>query len=91
MIKVITTKENAKPKVIPMSSLAPLQIARIHAPGGSYHGDLVMRTQSKFHHEVMNLTRTYPGGGWSRADDTTFRVVPLPPGEVVTVEISNPA
>ena len=72
------TKESRR--VVRMKNMEPLQIGRIIDNDSPYEGDIVMRTASRNHFEVMMLSPN-PGQGMCWTDDTIdWEIELLPAG-----------
>lgn len=71
---------------IPMSEMEPCQIG-IVATQGDFYNETVMRTANEDDFEVMNLTNPGRGCHWGSTDNTTLKVLILPKGSKITLEV----
>ena len=85
MIKLIS-KQEPQPvaKTKPMYQMKPLEVCVI--VGNNYTGNVVMRTASSAHVEIMNLTTPKKDCCWRQ--DPALVVRELYPGETYTLELS---
>ena len=85
MIKLIS-KQDLQPaaKTKPMYKMRPLEVCVVVS--SDYTGNVVMRTASSNHFEVMNLTKSVKDGCWRH--DPNLQVRELYPGETYTLELS---
>ena len=85
MIKLIDNKsDHPEAKTKPMYQMQPLEVCVVVS--SDYTGNVVMRTASSNHFEVMNLTKSVKDGCWRH--DPNLQVRELYPGETYTLELS---
>lgn len=87
MLKIKEIKNESGPKVIKMGDMKPLQVAKIIESSSARLGNLVMRTATANHFEVIDLSD--PGEEACWIQPSRIRVELLPPGEVVEISIFN--
>mgnify|MGYP003586472942 CR=1 FL=1 len=84
MIRIIDSTPKPVAKTKPMYEMQPLEVC---VTVDEYEkGDIVMRTASITHFEVMNLTDPYGAGCW--VGKPGLKVRELYPGETYTIELS---
>ena len=91
MIAIIPTPNTPDVKrSIRMRDMKPLQVGRVYDPGTGLHMTLVLKTASTGHgpHEFIDLTEP-SSCAWFIDADCERRVIPLPPGEHVTLTVFN--
>lgn len=86
-IKIINENEKVNPRIIKMSDMKPLQVGRV-VSDGRHKGKIVMRTQSSSTFEVLDFSGE-ENSHWNSMSANAFEVELLPPGEKITLEISN--
>lgn len=86
MIKLIKPKEENPKDRIYMGQMKPMDVARIIGQGRD--GTIVMRTQSNYGIEIMNLSNPIPGECWILVQGSKgYEVELLPPGTVISFEV----
>jgi len=77
-------------KIIFVRAMKPFQVGRVYDPGTSLHARLVMKTAyaGPDRHEILDLTNPY-AEPWFIDSKCERRVIPLPPGEHVTLTVFN--
>lgn len=73
-------------RAIEMRKLKPCQVAQINSAGNLF-GEFVMRTASEDNFEVMSLSD--PGVNCCWEGNPTIKVIPLLPGQEVTLVIAK--
>lgn len=90
MIKIVEDILNER-EIIRMDKMLPLSVGIIKDGDCKFNGDVVLRTASTSYVEIMNLSNTEEGGGWSNSIgvDIPVQVEMLEPGEEIIICISN--
>lgn len=84
MIRILENNAPAPPRIISMKDMEPLQVGKVLSNGGN-SGNIVMRTASVSHFEVMNLTDSEADSCWTGSPDIKVELLNCP----VTLVVEN--